>query len=171
MISKLAALFLLTAALSLPAQQPMAEHAHAPAVPSTTLAFTVAGKSTTYNLADLKAMPQRTLTVHNGHNNKDEVYTGVALSDLLAKFGFNLDRDAKRIYRTWLKAEGTDRYWVLYSASEVWSAMHTGDTLVALTLDGQPIAEDGAFKLVSSDDKRPARWVRNLDAITVVTVE
>jgi hypothetical protein len=49
--------------------------------------------------------------------------------------------------------------------------MHAGDVIVALTLDGKPLTEDGAFKLVSTEDKRPARWVRNLMALTLVGVE
>jgi len=51
------------------------------------------------------------------------------------------------------------------------SANHTGDVLVADQIDGKPIATDGAFKLVSTEEKRPARWVRNLTAITVKAIE
>ena len=143
-----------------------------PANPSTSLAVTVAGKTTSYSLADLQAMPQRTVVAHNGHSNVDESYTGVAVSDLLGKFGITLlNGGAKKVYDSYLRAEGTDRYFVLYSVSEVEGAMHAGDVIVALTLDGKPLMEDGSFKLVSSEDKRPARWVRNLTSLTLVTVE
>jgi hypothetical protein len=39
--------------------------------------------------------------------------------------------------------------------------------IVADTLDGKPLAENGAFLLVAAGEKRPARWVRNLAAIHV----
>ena len=68
-------------------------------------------------------------------------------------------------------ATGTDSYGVLYSLAEVDPAIHTGDVIVADRLDGQKLDKDGAFKMVSSEDRRPARWVRNLTSISVVKVE
>ena len=150
----------------------MEHHEHKPSAPSTSLLVTAGGKSTTFTLADLQAMPQRTLTVHNGHNKVDEQYTGVGVSDLLAKFGFSVDGDAaKKVYHSYLRAEGTDKYFVLYSASELEPGLRDGDALVALTVDGKPLAEDGKFKMVISGEKKPARWVRNLSSITVVTIQ
>ncbi len=46
-----------------------------------------------------------------------------------------------------------------------------GDVIVADSQDGQKLAKDGAFKMVSTEEKRPARWVRNLSQITVVEVK
>jgi hypothetical protein len=42
--------------------------------------------------------------------------------------------------------------------------------IVADTINGQTLEKDGAFKMVSSEEKRPARWVRNLTSISVVKV-
>jgi hypothetical protein len=67
-------------------------------------------------------------------------------------------------------AEGTDGYRVLYSLVETDPTIHSGQVLVADTLDGKPLADDGAFKIISTEEKRPARWVRNLDKITVIEV-
>jgi len=53
----------------------------------------------------------------------------------------------------------------------VQSEIHNADVLVAIAVDGKPLGEDGQIKLVASGDKRPARWVRNLSAITLVTVK
>lgn len=72
--------------------QTATEHAHAKAAPSTELRLTVDGKTSTITMADLAAMPQKTITVHNEHTKKDESYTGVALGDLLAKYGFAVGR-------------------------------------------------------------------------------
>jgi hypothetical protein len=151
----------------------MAEmHAHKASVTSTSLKLTVEGKTVTLTPEQLAAMPQQKITAHNGHSNVDEVYTGVAVSELLAKQGVTMAGDgAKRVYRSYLRATGTDKYWVMYSASEVEGAMHLGDVIVALTVDGKPLTEDGRFKLVSTEDKRPARWVRNLESLVFVTVE
>jgi hypothetical protein len=151
--------------------QAMPEHEHAKAIPSTSLVLTVYGKTTTLTVADLQALPQKTITVHNEHTKADETYTGVVLSDLLAKYGAPFDRaNEKTIFHSYIRAEGTDHYYVLYSGSEVEGALHNADVMIALTLDGKPLADDGQLKLVASGDKRPARWVRNLSAISVVTV-
>jgi hypothetical protein len=147
-------------------------HAHLPAAPSTSLALSIDGKVTTLSVADLQAMPQKTLTVHNEHTKKDETYTGVSLPALLAKYGAPFDKAGeKKIFHSYLRVEGTDHYFVLYSGSEVQSEIHNAEVLVALSIDGKPLGEDGQIKLVASGDKRPARWVRNLSGITLVTVQ
>ena len=38
-------------------------------------------------------------------------------------------------------------------------------------MGGKPLGESGAFQLVSSEDKKPQRWVRNLAGVTLVAVE
>ena len=40
----------------------------------------------------------------------------------------------------------------------------------AVYLNGQKLGKDGAFKMVSSEERRPARWVRNLTSISVIQV-
>ena len=153
------------------AQTAMPPHEHQSATISTTLAVTVDGKAVSYTLAALQALPQRTVIAHNGHSNADETYTGVAVSDLLAKAGITLQGEGtQKIYHSYLRATGTDGYFVLYSTSEAEAAMHQGDLIVALTLDGKPLGPEGNFKLVSTEDKRPARWVRNLNAIALTSV-
>jgi hypothetical protein len=150
----------------------MEAHEHKPSVPSTSLTVSVDGKPVSFTLAELQAMPQRTLKVFNAHTKMDESYSGVGVSDLLAKYGVTTEGGgAKRVYRSYVKAEGTDHYWVIYSASELEPSLHATDAIVALSADGKPLGEDGAFKLVTGSEKKPARWVRNLTALTLVTVE
>jgi hypothetical protein len=139
---------------------------------STSLILTVAGKTTTLTPADLKAMPQKTVKVHNEHTKMDETYTGVPLGDLLAKAGFKVEQSTHRtMLRSYIKAEGTDKYWVLYSLTEVEASERDGDVLVATSMDGKGLGVDGELKLISTGDKKPQRWVRNLTAITVVSAE
>ena len=70
-----------------------------------------------------------------------------------------------------LRVEGTDHYFVLYSAAEVEGEIHNGDVIVATGMNGGGLGEDGAIKLVASQDKKPMRWVRNVTKITLVTVD
>jgi hypothetical protein len=73
--------------------------------------------------------------------------------------------------RSYVVAEGTDKYWVLYSVTEVEASEHNGEVIVATSMGGKPLGIDGQFKLVDSGDKKPQRWVRNLSAITVKSAE
>lgn len=152
--------------------QTMPEHAHAKAALSTGLQLTVDDKTSTITLAELAAMPQKTVKVHNEHTKKDETYTGVAVGDLLAEYGFAVGQATHRtMLRSYLIAEGTDKYWVLYSVTEVEASEHDGEVIVATGMDGGPLGDDGNLKLVASADKKPQRWVRNLAAIRLVTVK
>src|SRR3984957_19250934 len=143
-----------------------------PSTPSTSLTLNVDGKSVTFSSADLKAMPQKTVKVHNEHTKADEAYSGVPLGDLLAKAGFVADKTTQRkMLRSFLRVEGTDKYWVLYSLTEVEASEHEGDVIVATSMDGKGLGADGELKLISTGDKKPQRWVRNLSAVTIVSAE
>jgi hypothetical protein len=132
----------------------------------------VDGKDTILTVAELQAMPQKTLTVHNEHTKMDETYSGVALGDLLAKYDFPVDKSTHRkMLRSYVVAEGMDKYWVLYSLTEIEASEHNADVIVATTMGGKPLGDDGQLKLVDSADKRPERWVRNLSTITVKSAE
>src|ERR1700710_433056 len=87
--------------------QTMPEHARAKAALSTGLELTVDGKTTPVTLAERAARPQKTVKVHNEHTKKDESYTGVALSDLLTKYGFAVGQPTHRkMLHSYIAAEG-----------------------------------------------------------------
>jgi hypothetical protein len=41
--------------------------------------------------------------------------------------------------------------------------------MVADAMDGKPIGNSGPLQLVATGETRPARWVRNLVAVVVLT--
>lgn len=138
---------------------------------STSLTLTVGGISHQLSAATLAAMPQSHLTVHNSHTNRDETYAGVSLYDLLSSAGLPFTKENQQTYlHSYIRAQGTDFYFVLYSASEAQPDLTTSTVLIATRLDGHDLGPEGAFKLIASNDKRPARWVRNLVSLTLVTV-
>jgi hypothetical protein len=140
--------------------------------PSTSLTVNIDGKYTQFSTAELKAMPQKTVKVHNEHAKADETYSGVSLGDVLAKAGFVVDKSTqKKMLHSYLLAEGSDLYWVVYSVAEVEASEHDGDVIVATSMDGKPLGADGELKLVSTGDKKPQRWVRNLAAIKLKSAE
>jgi hypothetical protein len=118
-------------------------------------------------IADLKAMPRTTITVHNEHSKADETYAGVRVADVLTKMGAPLGKDLRGAALSgYLVAIGSDGYVAVIALAEVDPSFHSGEVIVADTMNGQPLdAKSGPFKLVVTEDKRPARWVRNLVSI------
>jgi hypothetical protein len=118
-------------------------------------------------VADLKAMPRTTVTVHNEHSKADETYAGVRLADVLGKLGAPLGHDLRGVALSgYIVATGSDGYVAVIALAEADPTFHSGEVIVADTMNGQPLdAKSGPFKLVVTEDKRPARWVRNLISI------
>ncbi|MGB6689319.1 MAG: molybdopterin-dependent oxidoreductase [Terracidiphilus sp.] len=149
------------------AQQEMAE-AKAPAAGP--LKITYGDNSAEWTATTLAPLPHTTLTLYNEHAKANETYSGVQLIDLLARLGVPAKPRGKE-FRIYLVAEGSDGYQVVYSIGEVTPDVHDGTVIVADSLDGKPIGNDGPLKLVATGEKRPARWVRNLVAIKVMTAQ
>ncbi len=117
-------------------------------------------------------MPQSTVTVHNAHTNADERYTGVALADLFSRLGLPQQHSPQQsqLLHSYIRAQGADFYFVLFSAVEVDRELHKGNVLVALQRDGQSIGKEGPLKLVTTEDALPMRSVHNLISLTLTTL-
>jgi hypothetical protein len=132
------------------------------------LKITFGDKSAEWTPATLAALPHQTLTVYNEHAKASQAYSGVPLIDLLTKLGVP-DKPRGKDFRLYLVAEGSDGYQVVYSIGEVTPDVHDATILVADALEGKALAGSGPLQLVATGEKRPARWVRNLVAIRVLT--
>lgn len=121
-------------------------------------------------LAELRNMPRKKLTVVNPHDKKTEAYEGVLLEELLRKAGVPQGESLRGpSMATYIMAEAADGYRVVFSLAELDSGILDSEVIVADTMDGAPLgAQQGPFRLVAPHEKRPARWVRMLKAITVV---
>jgi hypothetical protein len=165
---------LLSVACIQPAATAKAQAAPAQVVPATASTLDLSGPDGRHIMLTaeaLQSLPQQTVRVHNPHTKADETYQGVELSLLLARLDAPLGPKLRgKALSMYVVAEGTDKYRALYSLAEVDPTFHTGTVIVADREDGQPIAKDGPFKLVNTEDKRPARWVRNLASIQLSSV-
>ncbi len=129
--------------------------------------------SATLTAADLKALPQKTVTFHNVHTKADETYSGVPLTDLLAKYGAPTgDKLRGKALSEYVIAIGSDGYKAVLALAETDPSFHPGDVIVADSMDGKPLdAANGPFKLVVTEDKRPARCVHKLVSIELRTAD
>ncbi|MGC1415542.1 MAG: hypothetical protein WA817_09690 [Candidatus Acidiferrum sp.] len=114
--------------------------------------------------AEFKVLPLTTVTVHNEHTKADETYSGVRVSDLLIKMDAPLGAKLRGpTLGAYIVATGADGYVAVVALAEADPSFHPGEVIVADAMNSQPLdAHSGPFKLVVSEDKRPARWVRNL---------
>jgi hypothetical protein len=120
------------------------------------------------SVADFRAMPHVSITVHNAHADADETYSGVPLAALLATLNAPLGEHLRgKALMSYIVASGSDGYSVVLSIAEADPSFHSGDIVVADTRDGQPLGRSGPFQLIVSEDKRPARWVHNLVSISL----
>jgi hypothetical protein len=142
-------------------------------VVSSSLQIVSGGKHIEFTLDALKAMPQKTVTYHNPHTNADETYSGVPLMDLLAGLGVPHGKDLHgKALSEYVVATGSDGYKAVLALAEVDPEFHPGDVLVTDAMDGKPLdAKTGPFRLVVTEDKRPARSVHNLVSIEVKAAE
>jgi hypothetical protein len=144
----------------------------APVPPSHQVTVNFQGHTTTLTLEDLIQMPQVTVHVHNEHRNADESYTGPLLSDVLAKAGLAPSKENQPlILHSAVVATGTDKYYVLYSVSEVEPGFSKGQVIVAVMKGNDlPDTEGGAIQIVNTSDVKPARWLHGLTQLNVVSM-
>lgn len=129
-------------------------------------------KPFTLSLDDLRKMPQQTIQVTDTHTNKQETFEGVPLVYLLKQAGAPQGEQIRgALMTTYVIAEGSDGYRALFSLAELDSAFEDSSVIVADRMDSAPITGDaGPLRLIVPQDKRPARWVRMLESITVGSV-
>lgn len=143
---------------------------HKPAVPAGPLKIVFGDKSSEWTPATLASLPHKTITVHNEHTKADETYSGVQLIDLLTQLGVHPQPRGKDL-RLYVVAAGSDGYEAVYAIGEVTPDVNNSIVLVADSENGKALADDGPLKLIATNEKRPARWVRNLVAIRVMAAE
>jgi len=126
----------------------------------------------TLTVADFEALPHVKVTVHNVHTEADETYAGVPLITLLAKLNGPIGRELNGMdFAGYIIATAIDRYVAVLSTAEIDPTIHAGQVLIADSMNGKPLdTQNGPFKLIVTDDKRPARWVRNLVSLEVRSV-
>ncbi len=155
-------------------EKPHAESAGETAKPLAVLTIVgTGGLRGVFTPETLKEYPQTTVTILDHHTNKQETYSGVPLMDLLAKLGVAHGKDLMgKALGQYVVATGSDGFVSVVALGEVDPEFHPGQVLVADAMDGKPLdAKAGPFRLVVTEDKRPARSVRNLVRLEVRTAE
>jgi hypothetical protein len=119
---------------------------------------------------DLGKMPRQHLKA--SAHGETGVYEGVAVREILTRAGVPAD-DALRgadLAKAVVVA-GADGYRVAFGLAEFDPGFTDRVSILADTKDGQPLSGNAApYQLILADEKRPARWVRQVVTIEVVGV-
>ena len=127
-------------------------------------------KSAEWTATKLAPLPHETIQTTNERTQAQETYAGVPLMALLVELGVPQKLKGKD-FRLYLIAEGRDGNKVVYSLGEVSPDVHDGSVLLADSVDGKPLSDNGPIELICSGERRPARWVRGVISIKVQSAD
>jgi hypothetical protein len=121
------------------------------------------------NSSDLAGMARRSVKAKDQQGH-EFVFEGVLVADVLKKAGVRQGTELRGEFLSfYLLVEAADGYRVIFSLPELDEAFTDRLVLLADRKDGKPLNErEGPFRIIVPDEKRPARWVRQVVALTVL---
>jgi len=121
-----------------------------------------------WTLDDLAALPRREVRVRD-RDGTEVTFAGVALVEILRLAGVPLGEKLRGSNMAlYLLVDAADGYRVVFALPELDPAFTERVVLLADHRDGQPLAAaEGPLRLVVPDEKRQARWVRQVGSCTV----
>jgi hypothetical protein len=130
------------------------------------------GPARTLSAAELAHLPHHTQLAKD-KAGKSHRYEGVAVADLLPLLGAP---QGKAIHGDALAqvvlVSGADGYQVVFALPELDATFATQTVLLADRCDGQPLpAASGPYQVIVPSEKRPARWVRHVKGLRLLTVK
>ena len=132
---------------------------------------TEGGKQTVLAKSDIDALPHIKVTTHDG--DKSVTFEGAALKAVLEKAGveFGHSMRGKRL-ASCLLVEAADGYRVVIALPEIDPDFTDKQIVLAFLQDGKPLdAKAGPYRIVIPDEKRMARWVRQVTKLKIVDVQ
>jgi hypothetical protein len=128
------------------------------------------GTSQTITAAQITALPHVSVSAKD-HDTAAQ-FDGVPLVEVLKFAGVETGKMKGPQMAQALLIEATDGYKVVFALAEVDRDFATREIVLADKRDGKPLDEkQGPFRVVIPGDARPARWIRQVTAIRVVSVK
>src|SRR5215471_16988479 len=126
----------------------------------------------TLSRADVDALPHVKVTASE-HSSPPATFEGVSLKSVLEKAGvsFGESMKGKQLARC-LLVEAADGYRTVIALPELDPAFTDKQVVLAFLRDGKPLSDkEGPFRIVIPDEKRMARWVRQVTSLKIVEVQ
>ncbi len=131
------------------------------------------GKTLDLTTKDLAKFARRDIKA-KGHDEKESVYSGYNLSDILFSAGARIGKDELKGKElgAYLVVEAADGYKAIFAIAEIAPEFTDKTILLADTRDGKPLdAKTGAWQIIVADDKKHGRWVRQVTALKIRKIQ
>jgi hypothetical protein len=129
------------------------------------------GKQVVLARTDIEAMPHVKITTAAA--GASTMFEGVPLKAVLDKAGVGFGENLKgKRMASCLLVEAADGYRVVIALPEIDPAFTDKQIILAFLKDGKPLGEkEGPYRIVIPDEKRMARWVRQVTTLKIVDVQ
>ncbi|HEV7506212.1 MAG TPA: molybdopterin-dependent oxidoreductase [Thermoanaerobaculia bacterium] len=117
----------------------------------------------------LHRLPRKQVSIPASEHGGAASFEGVRLRDLLSEAKVPAGTDIRGQFLSWVViVDAADGYRAVFALAELDPAFTDRLVLLADTRDGKPLPPNEApLRLVVPDEKRPARWVRQITHLTV----
>jgi hypothetical protein len=121
---------------------------------------------------DIEGLPHVKVTASE-HSSGPVGFEGVTLKSILEKAGISFGESLKgKRLSSCLLVEAADGYRVVIALPELDPAFTNKQTLLVFLRDGKPLGEkEGPYRILIPDEKRMARWVRQVTTLKIVEVQ
>jgi hypothetical protein len=129
------------------------------------------GKQIVLSRADLETLPRAKVTT--GASDSPTTFEGVALKAVLERAGvaFGESLKGKRLSEC-LLVEAADGYRVVIALPEIDPVFTDKQIVLAFLRNGKQLDDrEGPYRIVIPDEKKMARWVRQVTTLKIVSVQ
>jgi hypothetical protein len=125
----------------------------------------------TMGRAEIEALPITKVVI--GNSGETQTFEGVVLRIILDKAGVQLADSLKgKRLASCLLVGAADDYHVIFALPELDSAFTDKQIILAFLKNGKPLDEkEGPYRIVIPDEKRMARWVKQVTTLKIVNVQ
>jgi hypothetical protein len=128
-----------------------------------------AAKQTVLSRADIEALPHSKITT--GAPDSPVTYDVVTLKAVLERARVTFDKLSGKRLASCLLVEAADGYRVVIALPELDPGFTDKQIYLAFLKNGKPLDEkEGPYRIVIPDEKRMARWVRQVTTLKIVDV-
>jgi hypothetical protein len=129
------------------------------------------GKQAVLARADIESLPR--IRVTTGDSGVSATFEGIPLKVVLEKAGVGFGETLKgKRMASCLLVEAADGYRVVIALPEIDPEFNAKQVVLAFLKDGKPLDDkEGPYRIVIPDEKRMARWVRQVTTLKIVDVQ
>ena len=120
------------------------------------------------SLSDLAGFPRRNIRAKD-ELGQESLFEGVSLVEILQSAGVKFGKELRgKSLAEYLLVETEDGYRVVFALPELDPTFRDTEILLADRRDGKPLeGSDGRLRLIIPREKRYARWVRQIVAMSI----